>query len=70
MEAPQDKFVLKRRSFFIRLLGGIAGWWMAGNLFFGILRATASAKNNEEVKVRINPLAVSRAKKDTETHGA
>jgi hypothetical protein len=70
MDTPHDKFVLKRRSFFIRLLGGIAGGWMAGNLFSGILRSTAVHKSNEKVKVRINPLAVSRTKKDSETHGA
>ena len=70
METPQSNFVFKRRSFFIRLLGGIAGGWMAGNLFSGILRATAGDKNMEEVKVRINPLAVSRVKKEPKTHGA
>jgi hypothetical protein len=70
METPQDKIVFKRRSLFIRLLGGIAGGWMAGNLFSGILRTTAGVKSNEEVKVRINPLAVSRAKKDTTIHDA
>jgi hypothetical protein len=70
MKIPQGTIVMKRRSFFTRLLGGITGGWMAGNLFSGILRATAGAKNIEEVKVRINPLAVSRAKKDPKSHGA
>jgi hypothetical protein len=69
METPQGTFVIKRRSFFTRLLGTIAGGWMAGNLFSGILRATAGVRNSEEVKVRINPLAVSRAKKEPKTHG-
>jgi len=70
METPQDKYSLKRRSFFIRLLGGIAGGWIAGNLFSGILRSTAVYKSNKKVKVRINPLAVSRVKKEPKTHGA
>jgi hypothetical protein len=70
METTQDKIDLKRRSFFIRLLGGIAGGWIAGNVFSGMIRSTAVTKSNEEVKVRINPLAVSRAKKDTNTYGA
>jgi hypothetical protein len=67
---PTQENVFKRRSFFIRILGGIAGGWIAGNLFSGILHSTAVQKTNEDVQVRINPLAVSRAKKDTNTHGA
>ena len=70
METPENKYSLKRRSFFIRLLGGITGGWIAGNLFSGILRSTTVYKSNKKVKVRINPLAVSRAKKEPETHDA
>jgi hypothetical protein len=70
METTQDKIALKRRSFFIRLLGGIAGGWIAGNVFTVKRRSTAVHRSNDEVKVRINPLAVSRTKKDSETHGA
>jgi hypothetical protein len=70
METTQDKIALKRRSFIIRLLGGIAGGWMAGNVFTGKRRSTAVHRSKEEVKVRINPLAVSRTKKGTKIHGA
>jgi hypothetical protein len=70
MEITQDKIALKRRSFIIRLLGGIAGGWIAGNVFTGKRRSTAVHRSNEEIKVSIHPLAVSRTKKNTETHGA
>jgi hypothetical protein len=68
METTQDKF--KRRSFFKRLLGGIAGGWITGNLFSGIARSTAFFKNSEKVQVTIDPLAVPRINKDAASHGA
>jgi len=68
METTQDKF--KRRSFFKRLLGGIAGGWITGNLFSGIVRSTSFLKNSEEVRVAIDPLAVPRMNKDATSHGA
>jgi hypothetical protein len=70
METTQDKRTIKRRSFIMRLFGGITGGWIAGNLFSGIVRSTAVAKNNEPVQVIINPLAVPRTNKDVTSHGA
>jgi hypothetical protein len=70
METTQDKTTLKRRSFFIRIFGGIAGGWIAGNLFSHIVRTTTVAGNKEIVQVKINPLAVRRTKKETTSHGA
>jgi hypothetical protein len=70
METTQDKITLKRRSFFIRLFGGIAGGWIAGSLFSGIVRATKIIGSREAIQVRINPLAVPRTDKDDTAYGA
>ena len=47
METTKDKHTLKRRSFFIRLFGGIGGGWMAGNLFSKLVHSTSGALSNE-----------------------
>jgi hypothetical protein len=64
METTQGKITIKRRSFFGRLFTGIAGGWIAGNLFTHVVRSTAIPKSKEEVQVTINPLAVPRSEKD------
>jgi hypothetical protein len=68
-EIMQDQPVLKRRSFFIQLLGGIAGGWIAGNLFNRMRHSPVPAKSIDDVRVKINPLAVSRANTDVHSHG-
>ena len=70
MEIMQDKNTYKRRSFIMRIFGGIAGGWIAGNLFPGIERSTALTKSKKAIQVRINPLAVPRSNKDAKSHGA
>jgi hypothetical protein len=70
METTEDKITLKRRSFFKRFFGGIAGGWLAGNLFPDIVHTTTIAKRKKEVQVTINPLAIPRMKKDTVSHGS
>ena len=69
METTQDRPTFKRRSFFIRLLSGIAGVWTAGNLISGIVRSTARKKSKETIQVTINPLAVPRTKNEMNSHG-
>jgi hypothetical protein len=70
METTHDRITLKRRSFFIRLFGGIAGGWIAGNLFSGIVHTTKVIGSKKAIQVRINPLAVPRMNKDGPAHGA
>jgi hypothetical protein len=70
METIQDKNTFKRRSFFVRLFSGIAGAWIAGNLFSGMVRTATNTGNKEVVQVTINPLAVPRTNKDAISHGA
>jgi hypothetical protein len=70
METTQDKYPHSRRSFFVRLFNGIAGAWIAGNLFSGMVRTATNTGNKEVVQVTINPLAVPRTNKDTISHGA
>jgi hypothetical protein len=69
MEQKQTNIPFKRRSFFIRVLGGIAGGWLIGNLFSGFRRSIADMKNHDAVQVSINPLAIPRATKETVSHG-
>ena len=70
MGTTQDRITLKRRSFFIRLFGGIAGGWIAGNLFSGIVHTAKVIGSKKTIQVRINPLAVPRTDKDATAHGA
>ena len=70
MKTIEDKNVYKRRSFIIRVFGGIAGGWVAGNLFPGIERSTALIKSNKAIQVKINPLAIPRSNKEEKSHGA
>ena len=70
METRPDKITYKRRSFMMRLFGGIGGGWVAGNLFSGIVRSTTLTKNKKAIQVRINPLAVPRTNKDATSHDA
>ena len=69
MEPIKDIPPIKRRSFFLWLFGGIAGRWLAGNLFSKLVHSTSVAKSNKEVQVTIHPLAVPRMKKDVISHG-
>jgi hypothetical protein len=69
MDHKQMNILFKRRTFFLRVIGGIAGGWMIGNLFSGIGRSTAEVKNNNAVQVSINPLAVPRSMKEAASHG-
>jgi hypothetical protein len=69
VEIRKDIPPIKRRSFFLRLFGGIGGGWMAGNLFSKRVHSTSVALSNEEVHVTIHPLAVPRMKKDVISHG-
>jgi hypothetical protein len=70
MDSSQDNITFKRRSFIMRLFGGITGGWIAGNLFSGIIRSTTPTKSKKAIQVRINPLAVPRSNKDATSHGA
>jgi len=70
METTHDKHTLRRRSFFVRFFSGIAGGWITGNLFSSIVRTTKITGSKEVIQVKINPLAVSRTKKDSASHGA
>ena len=70
MEQTQEHHTLPRRSFFNRLFGGIVGGWLTGNLFSELIRPKEIAQRNEQIRVRINPLAVPRMKKDEISHGA
>jgi len=70
METGQNKQTLRRRSFFMRLIGGIVGGWITGNLFSGIVRSTALTQNKKAIQVKINPLAVPRTNKNNTSHGA
>jgi hypothetical protein len=69
MEKTQNKNIYKRRSFFIRLISGIAGGFAGGNLFSKMIHTTGLTKNNKELQVRINPLAVQRRSKEVTPHG-
>jgi hypothetical protein len=68
METAQDEHTFERRSFFLRLFGGIAGGWVAGKFFSGMVRTIRVIESNEVVQVKINPLAVSRSNKDAISH--
>ncbi|MGD1043739.1 MAG: hypothetical protein ABR936_00275 [Bacteroidota bacterium] len=70
METTQENNTFKRRSFFLRVFGGIAGGWIARNLFSGFIRTTTNTGSKEIVQVTINPLAVPRMNKDATSHGA
>jgi len=70
MEITRDMLTFKRRSFLKRLFGGIAGGWIAGNLFSDMVHFTTGSKNKKVVQVTINPLAVPRTNKDITSHGA
>ncbi len=70
METTQNHHTFKRRSFFKRLAGALAGGWIAGNLFPGIMRSTTNPGKNEPMQITINPLAVPRTKQDGTSHGA
>ena len=69
VNAAPDKPVLKRRSFFIKLATGMAGGWAAGNLITAVFHPKFHRKNNEAIRVTINPLAVPRTKKENKSHG-
>ena len=68
MEIRESNIPLKRRSFFLRVLGGLAGGWMSGNLLSDGGRSARDMKNTDAVQVSINPLAVPRTAKDTALH--
>ena len=70
MEITRDMLTFKRRSFLKRLFGGIAGGWIAGNLFSDMVHFTTGSKNKKVVQVTINPLAVPRTNKDITSHDA
>jgi len=70
METSQENNIYKRRSFMMRLFGGIGGGWIVGNLFTGIVRSMTLTKSKNAIKVRINPLAVPRTNKDATSHDA
>jgi hypothetical protein len=69
METTQQTSTFKRRSFFWRLLGGVTGGWIAGNLFSGFAHITRRIKNDDIVQVHINPLAIPRATRKGAPHG-
>jgi hypothetical protein len=65
-----EKQGLKRRSFFARILAGVVGGAAFGGVAGNILHATESAVQDEDkVRVSINPLAVVRTNKGSNTHG-
>jgi hypothetical protein len=70
MEQTKEKHMLQRRTFFRRFFSGVVGGWMAGNLFSEMMRPKGNAQSNEQVQVRINPLAVPRLSKEELSHGA
>jgi hypothetical protein len=70
METTQDKTMLKRRLFFIKLFSGIGGGWAAGNLISSIVRSITRKKTKGKIQVAINPLAVPRTKNEMNSHGA
>jgi hypothetical protein len=69
METTQNTITFKRRSFFLRLVSGIAGGGIAENLFSRFVHTTRSTKSNETVQVIMNPLAIPRATKNGTSHG-
>jgi hypothetical protein len=65
-----EKQGLKRRSFFVRILAGVLGGTAFGGVAGNILHASESAAQEENTKnVSINPLAVVRTNKGSNTHG-
>ena len=70
MEQTPVKHTLQRRSFLGRLFGGVVGGWSVGNLFSVMIRPKGIAQSDEQIRVRINPLAVPRLNQDEISHGA
>jgi hypothetical protein len=70
MEQTQVKRTIQRRSFFSKLFSGVVGGWIAGNLFSELIRPKGVVQSKEQVRVRINPLAVPRMNQDEKSHGA
>ena len=65
-----EKQGLKRRSFFARILAGVVGGAAFGGVASNILHASEStAQQEDKVSVSINPLAVVRTNKGSNTHG-
>ncbi len=52
----------KRKKFFISLGSGFAGYMFMKTFPLNLLNKKSSIKEEEEVRVKINPLAVSRKK--------
>jgi hypothetical protein len=70
MEPTQQIHSVPRRSFFKKILRGIAGGWFAGNLFSNVFHSAFLAREKKEIQVSIHPLAVPRAKNKDVPHGA
>ena len=69
METTQQTRTFKRRSFFLRFLGGVTAGWIAENLFSGFVHTTRRRKGDDIVQVHINPLAIPRVTIKGTPHG-
>jgi hypothetical protein len=69
MKTKDQNNNIQRRSFFARLISIAAGIGILGSRIPNFLKASISRKEYISIQTKIHPQAVSRTKKDYDSHG-
>jgi hypothetical protein len=69
METANTENRMQRRGFFARLFSSAAGIGILGSRIPSFLKTSITWKDNISIQATIHPQAVSRMKKDCDSHG-
>jgi hypothetical protein len=69
MKTTDQNNNIERRSFFVRLISSAAGFGILGSPIQNFLKTSISWKENISIHAKIHPQAVSRMKKEYDSHG-